>query len=53
LAASRLLHRGASGFSILVAIGITYGLGGDMRGQCMVDCGQLFPQLRVAFGRWF
>ena len=58
-------HRTASGFSVLVAAGITYGLGGEIRGHCMVDCGgdtrvwnepiagKMFPQARMAFGRWF
>jgi len=58
-------HRTASGFSLLVAAGITYGLGGEMRGQCSADCagdtrtwnepiaGKMFPQARIAFGRWF
>ena len=58
-------HQTASGFSILVAAGVTYGLGGDMRGHCGVDCGsdtqvgkdpvagKIYPQARVALGRWF
>ena len=58
-------HRTASGFSVLVAAGITNGLGGEMRGHCVVDCGgdtqtwnepiagKMFPQARMAFGRWF
>lgn len=58
-------HRTASGFSVLVAAGITYGLGGEMRARCSADCagdtptwnepiaGKMFPQARIAFGRWF
>jgi len=58
-------HRSALGFAVLVAAGISYGLGGEMRGHCGVDCGgdtrawndpiagKLSPQTRIAFGRWF
>ena len=58
-------HRTPSGFSVLVAAGITYGLGGERRGRCSADCGgdtrtwnepiagEMFPQARIAFGRWF
>jgi len=58
-------HRTVSGFSILLAVGITYGLGGDMRGHCGLDCGgeahvgsdpvagKMYPQARLALGRWF
>jgi hypothetical protein len=58
-------YRSPSGYSVLVAVGITYGLGGDRRGRCFVACapspttpdqavaGELYPQGRVAIGRWF
>jgi hypothetical protein len=58
-------RRTVSGFSILVVAGVTAGLGGEIRGHCLVDCGgdtrawnepiagKMFPQARIAFGRWF
>lgn len=58
-------YRSASGFSFLIAAGLTYGLGGEYRWQCPFDCdgdtagysrspaGTRLPQGRIAFGRWF
>jgi len=58
-------YRSASGYSVLLAVGLTYGLGGTMPTHCIVDCasdaessvrqvaGLLYPQGRIAIGRWF
>jgi hypothetical protein len=58
-------RRTQTGFSMLVAAGFTYGLGGNLGEACTVDCGndariwdapiagRLYPQARIAFGRWF
>lgn len=58
-------RRTPAGFSMLVAAGFTYGLGGNLGERCTVDCGndarvwdapiagRLYPQARIAFGRWF
>jgi hypothetical protein len=57
-------HRTPSGLSVLVAVGIGYGIGGETHRQCEDDCGgsdgiaakvggRMYPQGRIAFGRWF
>ena len=58
-------YRSVGGFSFLIAAGIFRGLAGETRGQCLIDCDgdtkgwsvpvpkEVFPQGRVAFGRWF
>ena len=59
-------YRSVGGFSFLIAAGITRGIAGDYRDQCVIDCDgdtkgfsrpatelPLLPQGRIAFGRWF
>jgi opacity protein-like surface antigen len=58
-------YRSVGGFSFLIAAGIVRGLAGEVRDQCVIDCeGDTkgwsrpapeynFPQMRIAFGRWF
>jgi hypothetical protein len=58
-------RRTPSGFAVLVAAGFTAGLAGEVRGHCSTDCigdarigseaiaGKIYPQARIAFGRWF
>jgi hypothetical protein len=58
-------HQTASGLSVLVAAGFTYGLGGEIRGHeasaygdsarawDQPIAGRLLPQGRIAVGRWF
>jgi hypothetical protein len=58
-------HRTWSGLSVLVAVGVTYGLAGAIPRRCGSDCvggaqawdepiaGRVLPQGRIALGRWF
>jgi hypothetical protein len=59
-------YRSLSGFSFMIAVGITRGIAGEYRNQCVIDCDgdtkgssrpttdiPLLPQGRIAFGRWF
>ena len=58
-------YRSAGGFSFLIAAGITHGIGGEYRDECVIDCNGdtkghpspaaeiTLPQGRIAFGRWF
>jgi hypothetical protein len=57
-------YRGPSGFSFLVALGVTAALAGEVRKTCLFDCdgytrgesaraAGVYPQGRVGFGRWF
>jgi hypothetical protein len=56
-------YRGPNGISFLIAFGVTYGLGGEVRDFCF-DCNgdppgssspppRPFPQGRIAVGHWF
>lgn len=60
-------YRSPSGFSFLLAGGVTYGLGGEFRDFCLLPCdsdprergssspatGKVSPQGRLAIGHWF
>jgi len=59
-------YRSVGGFSFLIAAGITRGIAGEYRDQCLFDCEgdtrghpspvtglPVLPQGRIAFGRWF
>ena len=59
-------YRSVDGFSFMIAAGITRGIAGEYRDQCVIDCEgdtkghprpttemALLPQGRIAFGRWF
>ncbi len=58
-------YRGAGRLSLLIAGGVTAGLGGKMHALCIMDCdpsrtgpgidvaGKVAPQFRVASGWWF
>ena len=59
-------YRSVGGFSFLIAAGITRGIAGEYRDQCVIDCEgdtrghsgpvtklPMLPQGRIAFGRWF
>lgn len=58
-------YRSPAGYSVLVAVGVTRGIGGSRRAYCGADCGsepaiwdrqvagEMYPQGRIAVGRWF
>jgi hypothetical protein len=59
-------YRAVGGFSFMIAAGITRGIAGEYRDQCVIECDgdtkghprpitemPLLPQGRIAFGRWF